>query len=111
MILVKAKFKAIKRLKKGSNLIFGTIDEIPSHEREQLINGEGWLAFNQDEYRARTLKIIQAKTIGVNENGLSPSQKLRLTLFNVAQELGVEPEEYYISQMKKITDHYRGKIF
>jgi hypothetical protein len=109
MILIRAKFERDKSLKTKMNLVFSTKEEISEIELAQLEQGEGFLAFNPDEYRAKVLRIIEAKRIGVDEGEMSNSQKLRFVLWNVAQARGLEFEEFYTSEIDRICDHYKIK--
>jgi hypothetical protein len=109
MLLFRAKFEREKSLKTKRNLVFSTKEELSELEVAQLESGEGYLAFNVDEYREKVLKIIESKRIGVDENEMTKSQKLRFILFNIASENGLDFEEYYSEQLDKICEHYKTK--
>lgn len=111
MIIVPAKFESIEKLKTKTNLVFSTIEEVPKLEELQLIKAEGFLAFNPDEYRNQVLGILKNKRIGVDESKLTPSQKLRNTLYMIWQEKssGVEFDVWYPLMMEKIISHYQEK--
>jgi len=109
MILTKAKFEKVTRMKTKQNLVFSIKDEISQIEVDQLIMGEGWLAFNPDEYRAKVLAVIANKRIGVQDTGLTFSERLRKVLFLVSEEKGVDFETFYSEEMAKIIEHYKYK--
>ena len=111
MVLIKAKFEKSEQLTTKTKLIFSTSDSIPEHEFQQLISSEGHLAFNPDEFRAQVITIIKDKKIGINDVGQTPSERLRKTLFLVAEAQGfaLEFDDFYREQMDKIIAHYQSK--
>ena len=111
MIVVPAKFESIEKLKTKTNLVFSIKEEIPKLEQLQLIQAEGFLAFNADEYRSQVLGILKNKRIGVDESKLTHSQRLRNTLYLVWQEQnpGIEFDVWYAQTMEKIISHYQNK--
>lgn len=111
MIVIPAKFESLENLKTKTNLVFSTSEEIPKLEELQLINSEGYLAFNPDEYRNQVLGILKNKRIGVDESELTHSQRLRNVMFLIYQESGLQTpfEDFYAEKMDKIIDHYKTK--
>jgi len=111
MIIIKAKFEKLEKLTTKTKLVFSTNQRIPEVEYHQLILGDGFLAFNPDEYRARVQAIIKDKKIGINDLGQTPSELLRKTLFLVAEARGLAGnfEEFYEQEMQKIREHYQSK--
>lgn len=109
MILIQAKFEREKSLKTKRNLVFSTKQDIDELELMQMESTEGYLAFNPDEYREKVLNIIKSKRIGVDEGEMTLSQRMRFVFWNVAQEMGIDPEEFYQKEMLKIIDHYKTK--
>jgi hypothetical protein len=112
MILIKAKFESIKKMKIKLNMVFSTKEEIPSHELHQLLSGEGHLIFNVDEYRQKVLSIIKNKRIGINDLGQTPSERFRKVLYLIFTDGGGAHDDfpaYYESEMEKIINHYKHK--
>jgi hypothetical protein len=112
MIVVPAKFESIEKLKTKTNLVFSIKEEIPKLEELQMIQAEGFLAFNVDEYRTQVLGILKNKRIGVDEQQLTHSQRLRNVFFLIWQEQnpGVPFEDFYSEKMEKIIEHYKTKF-
>lgn len=111
MIILKSKFESVTKLKTKTNLVFSTTDEIPRLEELQLIDSEGYLSFNPDEYRTQVLAIINNKRIGVDESELTHSQRMRNVMYQVWMEIGSgEFEDYYAAEMTKIIEHYKKKL-
>jgi hypothetical protein len=109
MILIKAKFESLKELQTKTNLIFSTQDLIAEYDLEQLLRMDGYLAFNPDEFRAKVLNIISAKRIGVNDEDLTFSERLRKVLWLVAEEKAEDFEKFYAKEMERIIEHYKAK--
>ena len=110
MIILKAKFENLDKLKTKTNLVFSTKEEIPKLEELQLIQAEGFLVFNVDEYRTKVLNIIKNKRIGIDESELPFSQRLRAVLYRIWEQSGTgEFEDFYSQQMERIIDHFKTK--
>lgn len=111
MILVPAKFEKLDPLKTKKNLVFSVSIDTESPDFEGLKGSEGYLAFNPDLYRAEMLEIIKAKRIDVDASDLTPSQRLRMVLYNIYTERnpGVSFEDFYKDTLENIINHYQTK--
>lgn len=111
MIELKVKFEKVEQLTNKQKVIFSTADQIPELERLQNIKAEGYLLFNPDELRANVKAIIKDRKLGVNDLGQTPSERLRKTLFLVAESKGLalQFDDFYREEMDRIINHYQSK--
>jgi hypothetical protein len=111
MIELKGKFEKVEQHTNRVKLIFSTADKTSRLEFLQLLKTEGYLVFNPDRLRSEVLEIVANKKIGISDLGKTPSEKLRKTLFLVAQARGLnlQFDDFYREEMEKICNHYQSK--
>jgi len=110
MILIKARFDKAEKLTTKKKLTFSTDVDITELEFLQSIGTDGFLAFNSDEFRSEVKEIIKNKKIGINDLGVTPSERLRKVLFLVAESKGIlDFEDFYKEEMDRIISHYQTK--
>ena len=99
--MVEATYKAVKQLKRTANLRFSIDLDSLDFEMEvlltQLEKSKGYLFFSNDPVREEAIKIIKNKSIGIDESGLSNSEKLRLESWRIWNKLeeDISFEDFY----------------
>lgn len=86
------------RKDKGLSLRFVT-QELSDEEKsaiQELYSEFGWVVFSPNEVQKKDIPTVVAPN-----KKLSPSQEIRLSMVAAAKRLGVNPDEYYIEQMRK----------
>lgn len=103
MINIPAKLKKVDEMKTETKLVFSTKEPLDLLVIEQLTDSIGYLVFNRDELSETALKIAKNRKFGMNDDGFTPSQKLRLAIFNYHNEIeSNEPfESYYQRAIKR----------
>lgn len=111
MIIFKAKLVSVKKQLTRLKLSFATKDPIDELVLSQMKGVDGWLAFNDDEFKKDVEKAMAERHIGISEEGKSDSQVLRGTLFKIwnLTEEKIEWEPYYHREMQRINTHYVKK--
>lgn len=118
-VLLQATYKSCKILKKTANVHFSIDLESLDFEKQvvlkQLQKSKGHLFFSNDPIRDEAIKIIKDKRIGVDEHGLTNSQKVRMEIWRVWNNLeqDISFEDFYndvtekmIKAIKKKYDSY-----
>ena len=111
------------RVKGLGNLILK--DEIPKLDKDYLlsvrISRSGKYTDEKEPenpveiYTCEVINVEALQEIGTRkklkvEKSGSPSQKLRWLIFRIAGEAGVDPEEFYQTELSKIISHYETKL-
>lgn len=109
MFLVKAKLDLVKSLETKSKIIFSTKDELNEIQIAQAMKCDGYLAFSADQLKKEVEEAMRNSKIGVTEEGFTMSQVFRGVCFRIANDQGLEPEDFYRNEMKKIIKHYKAK--
>lgn len=68
----------------------------------------GWLLFRENEFDAGDVPDVDAP-----DDSKTPGQRLRGVLYRVFEQTGREKNEWpqwYVGEMCRITDHYKGKL-
>jgi len=115
MLLFKAKFIKVEVLKTKINATFAIheLTEDDDLRMTQCLDTEGYLVFNGDVVKREVLEAVKDRTIGIDDKGFSPSQKLRASLFQFwvnDYEGGKTFEEFYTLMMNRILDDTNKKL-
>lgn len=101
MFYKEAKHIKTKKLKTRINITFAIDLDIDEVHLIQIEKSEGFLAFCIDEIRHEALNVIKNRTKVVDDNGITPSQKLRGRIFYKYKDLVLNQktkegwDEYY----------------
>jgi Glu-tRNA(Gln) amidotransferase subunit E-like FAD-binding protein len=112
MIILKAKLTSLSQLLTQLNLTFA-VKEMTEEDQirlEQAKGEEGFLLFHGDEIKKSVEEIMKDKTIGVNEEGRSPSQILRGAIFQAWDRVYSGPDDFdsfYKRAMEKFTEQVK----
>ena len=112
MIILKAKLTTLAKLLTQVNLTFA-VKEMSEEDQirlEQAKGEEGYLLFNGSEIKKSVEEIMRDKSIGVDEHGRSPSQKLRAAIYQSWEKVYQGPDEFetfYIRSMNKFTNQVK----
>ena len=111
MIIFKSKFYKVVSQKTRLKIIFTTKENLDALVLQQLVGTDGWLAFNEDEFKKEVEKAMAERHIAINEKGLSDSQILRGTLWKMWNKTDekIEWDAFYHREMTKINEHYVTK--
>lgn len=111
MILFKAKLVSVTKQLTRLKLSFATKDPLDELVLAQITGTDGWLAFNEDEFKKNVEHAMAERKIGINNEGMSDSQVLRGTLFTIWNRSTKDHtfEEYYHLEISSINKHYISK--
>jgi hypothetical protein len=115
MLKYKAKFTGSTQRKATTELRFSVSnDEIDYIDLAVTEKKKGYLYFNTDLVSEKVEKIMEDRSIGVNERGKSPSQRLRGILYqywdeNIDSEIE-NFEQFYERKMDEIIEHFKSKL-
>jgi hypothetical protein len=112
MIILKAKLTSFSRLLTQINLTFAVKEATEEDQlRLEQSKGEyGYLLFHGDEIKKSVEEVMKDKSIGVSEEGRSPSQVLRGAIFQAWDLVYKGPddfENFYRRSMAKLTDQVK----
>jgi Glu-tRNA(Gln) amidotransferase subunit E-like FAD-binding protein len=107
MIILKAKLTSLSRLLTQLNLTFA-VKEMTEEDQirlEQAKGEEGFLLFHGDEIKKSVEDMMKDKSIGIDDKGRSPSQKLRGAIFQSFDQSytgTLDWETFYVKSMQKL---------
>lgn len=96
-------------------LTFGTSEITPEKMADihYALNKCGYLAFAPDALATAELEEIDKLKVEYTDTGKPPSQRLRAVLYRMWEQA---PEgyktfnDYYVSQMEKLIEHFKGRL-
>jgi hypothetical protein len=77
------------------------------------LNKVGWLCFSPDPFASHELEEIEKLKVEFEDTGKSPSKRLQAVFYRLWEQ---KPEsykvfnDYYIAQMEKLVNHFKGKL-
>lgn len=114
-LLIQAKISGFKKLKTSANIRFNVDLEELNFEKEIAINqlkkSKGYLFFSNDPIREEVLEVIKNKRIGVSEDELTNSQKVRKVIWEAWNNIETEKEfeDFYNEVNAKMIKAIRKK--
>ena len=111
MIIFKAKQISVKQQLTRLRLVFSTKDGLDPLVVAQMTKTDGWLAFNEDQFKAEVEKAMADRKIGVNTEGKSHSQVFRGILYDIWTQTAEQIlwDDYYHREMTRIENYYTMK--
>jgi Glu-tRNA(Gln) amidotransferase subunit E-like FAD-binding protein len=112
MIILKAKLTSLSRLLTQLNLTFA-VKEMTEEDQirlEQAKGEEGFLLFHGDEIKKSVEDMMKDKSIGIDDKGRSPSQKLRGAIFQAWDQVYSGSDDFdafYKRAMAKLTEQVK----
>ena len=116
MIIIPAVLESYRSLKdKTLKIVFETNELTPEQTMgiAQNIQQFGYLAFKNEPFKATEKEVIESLKSDYEDNGKTPSQRLRAVLFINFQQADEGYKtfvDYYNAKMEKIVNHYKGKL-
>jgi len=110
MLVIEAKLERTSTLKTRTNLTFSTKQQLNDLEILQTKGTVGHLVFSADPIKKEVEDAMRDRKIGINEYGMTPSQRLRGVLWMLAGQDDVNYEDYYTSTMEKVIEHFKAKL-
>lgn len=116
MLLLPAILESYRSLKDKSIKVVFETNELTPEQMMGVTAGHqqyGFLAFKMNDFKKNELDVIESLKTDFEDNGKTPSQRLRAVLFVNFQQA---PEgyktfvDYYNAKMEIIINHYKGKL-
>lgn len=113
MLKYKARLTSIKELKRQTNLVFTVKEEVDEIDLMQSLRMDGYLLFNQDDYKKEVEDVMKNRKLGVSEEGKSKSQILRGVIWQLWSNGHIKcdnAEDAYNQKMNQIINHLKSKL-
>lgn len=115
-IVIPGEISAIRTLKDRSVKIELTTQELSEGQAGSvftMMNKYGIMAFKLEEMSQDDLDVLDSANVRLDDGRKSPSQRLRgvlYALYRAQSPEGENFEQFYVSTMEKILNHYKKQI-
>jgi hypothetical protein len=111
MIEFRCRHRKTTRSKSLIKIEFFTLDHVTDEQLAEINEMPGYLMFQEDRFSHEQREIMKNKKFGLDEKGMSPSQKMRGVILDVWLKIGstVDQETFYKDCMSVMTNSLKKK--